>query len=68
LFAAVRNGPREPFGRYRLKGAATRGMPGYRSRRLIVAELDASDEYLRAGSEARIVNVLPAVVSPPAMG
>lgn len=46
LIAAVRDGTRERFDRYLLDGDATRGMPGYRSQPLVVAELDAIYAYL----------------------
>lgn len=62
LLAAVRDGSRERFDWYVLQGDATRGMPGYRSQPLIVAELDAIYAYLRARSEGPIVNGLPALV------
>ena len=46
LIAAVRDGTRERFDRYVLEGDAMRGMPGYRSQPLVVAELDAIHAYL----------------------
>lgn len=52
LLAAVREGSRERFERYVLDGSE-RGMPGYRSQPLVVAELDAIYAYLRAQAEAR---------------
>ena len=60
LLAAVRDGPRERFDRYVLEGDATRDMPGYRSQPLIVTELDSIYAYLRARSEGRVVDGLPA--------
>ncbi len=60
LVAAVRDGTRARFDYYVLDGDATRGMPGYRSQPLVVAELDAIYAYLRARSEGRIGPVLPA--------
>jgi cytochrome c55X len=59
LLAAVRDGPRERFDRYVLEGDPMRGMPGYRSHPLILAELDAIYAYLRARSEGRVVEGLP---------
>jgi cytochrome c55X len=46
LIAAVRDGTRERFDRYVLEGDAMRGMPGYRSQPLVVAELDAIYAHL----------------------
>jgi cytochrome c55X len=61
LLEAVRDGTRERFDWYVLEGDGPRGMPGYRSQPLIVAELDAIYAYLRARSEARFVDGLPAI-------
>lgn len=47
LVAAVRDSPRERFDYFVLDGDITRGMPGYRSQPLVVAELDAIYAYLR---------------------
>jgi len=62
LIAAVREGSRERFKHYVLEGDAARGMPGYRSQPLVVAELDAIFAYLRA----RAVGAIGA--GPPAPG
>ena len=48
LVAAVRDGTRERFDQYVLDGDAMRGMPGYRSQPLVVAELDAIYAYLHS--------------------
>lgn len=53
LITAVRDGTRGRFDHYVLEGDVTRGMPGYRSQPLVVAELDAIYAYLRARSEGR---------------
>ena len=47
LIAAVRDGSRERFDWYVLEGDVMRGMPGYRSQPLVVAEIDAIYAYLR---------------------
>jgi mono/diheme cytochrome c family protein len=46
LLEAVRQGSRERFDRMVLDGDPSRGMPGYRSQPLVVAELDAIYAYL----------------------
>ncbi|MGE5115878.1 MAG: c-type cytochrome [Betaproteobacteria bacterium] len=51
LVAAVRDTPRERFEHFVLEGDITRGMPGYRSQPLVVAELDAMYAYLCAKAE-----------------
>jgi cytochrome c55X len=48
LIAGVRDAPRERFDHYVLEGDIARGMPGYKSQPLVVAELDAMYAYLRA--------------------
>jgi cytochrome c55X len=48
LIAAVRDGSRERFTHFVLDGDLARGMPGYRSQPLVVAELDAIYAYLSA--------------------
>jgi mono/diheme cytochrome c family protein len=48
LVAAVRDGSRERFDRWVLDGDIARGMPGYRSQPLVVAELDGIYAYLLA--------------------
>jgi cytochrome c55X len=48
LIAGVRNGSRERFDHWVLEGDIARGMPGYRSQALVVAELDAIYAYLLA--------------------
>jgi mono/diheme cytochrome c family protein len=57
LLAAVHDGTRERFDQYVLEGDPTRGMPGYRSQPLVVAELDAIYAYLRARTEGRTSSV-----------
>lgn len=54
LVAAVRDGGRERFDRIVLDGAVERGMPGYRSQALVVAELDAIHAYLKARADGVI--------------
>jgi mono/diheme cytochrome c family protein len=54
LVDAVRAGPRERFEHFVLVGDIVRGMPGYRSQALVVAELDAIYAYLRARADGRI--------------
>ena len=54
LIAAVRDGTRERFDYFVLDGDVMRGMPGYRSQPLVVAELDAIYAYLRARAEGAI--------------
>jgi cytochrome c55X len=54
LLAAVRDGPRSRFDWYVLQGDAARGMPGYGSQPLVVAELDAIYAYLCARAEGSI--------------
>jgi cytochrome c55X len=56
LVAAVRDGTRERFERYLLEGDVPRGMPGYRSQPLVVAELDSIYAYLRARGEGGFVD------------
>ena len=48
LLAAVREGSRERFERSVLDGDPVRGMPGYRSQPLVVADIDAIHAYLLA--------------------
>ena len=54
LVAAVREAPRQRFDHFVLEGDIVRGMPGYASQPLVVAELDAIYAYLcaRAGEGA----------------
>jgi cytochrome c55X len=54
LIASVREGTRERFVHYVLEGDLARGMPGYRSQPLVVAELDAIYAYLRARAAGAI--------------
>ena len=54
LIAAVRDGTRERFDYFVLDGDVMRGMPGYRSQPLVVAELDAIYAYLRARADGTI--------------
>jgi len=64
LIAAVREGTRQRFDQYVLDGDASRGMPGYRSQPLVVAELDAIYAYLRARGEGCVGAVrIPGVVN-----
>lgn len=51
LIAAVREGTRQRFDHYLLEGDVARGMPGYRSQALVVAQIDAIYFYLRARAE-----------------
>jgi len=46
LLAAVREGSRERFDWYVLKGDIGRGMPGYESQPLVVAQIDAMYAWL----------------------
>jgi len=54
LVASVRDGSRERFERWVLEGDTVRGMPGYRSQPLVVAELDAIYAYLLARARGDI--------------
>ena len=54
LIAAVRDGVRERFDHWVLDGNIGRGMPGYRSQPLVVAELDAIYAYLQARARGDI--------------
>lgn len=54
LIASVRDAPRERFDRIVLDGNIGRGMPGYRSQPLVVAELDAIYAYLVARTQGEI--------------
>jgi mono/diheme cytochrome c family protein len=54
LIASVRNGSRERFDHWVLEGDIGRGMPGYRSQSLVVAELDAIYAYLLARARGEI--------------
>ena len=54
LLAAVRDGSRERFDRLVLEGDIVRGMPGYKSQPLVVAELDAIYAYLRARAAGQV--------------
>jgi mono/diheme cytochrome c family protein len=54
LIAAVRDGSRERFDRYVLDGDIGRGMPGYRSQPVVVAELDAIYAYLLARARGEL--------------
>jgi mono/diheme cytochrome c family protein len=54
LIAGVRNGSRERFDHWVLEGDIGRGMPGYRSQSLVVAELDAIYAYLLARARGDI--------------
>ena len=54
LVAAVRDAPRERFERIVLEGDIARGMPGYKSQPVVVAELDAIYAYLRARADGSI--------------
>jgi cytochrome c55X len=60
LVAAVRDGSRARFDYYVLEGDVGRGMPGYRSQPLVVADLDAIYAYLRARAEGRFADRPPA--------
>ena len=60
LIASVRDAPRERFDRFVLDGDVGRGMPGYRSQPLVVAELDAIYAYLRARADGAIGAGVPA--------
>jgi cytochrome c55X len=48
LIDSVRDGSRERFDHWVLEGDVVRGMPGYRSQPLVVAEIDAIYAYLLA--------------------
>ena len=54
LIAGVRDGSRERFDHWVLDGDIGRGMPGYRSQPLVVAELDAIYAYLLARARGDI--------------
>jgi mono/diheme cytochrome c family protein len=54
LIVAVRDGSRERFERYVLVGDIGRGMPGYQSQPVLVAEIDSIYAYLRARADGRI--------------
>jgi cytochrome c55X len=54
LIASVRDGSRERFDHWVLDGGTGRGMPGYRSQPLVVAELDAIYAYLLARARGDI--------------
>jgi cytochrome c55X len=54
LIAGVRASSRERFDRWVLDGDIGRGMPGYRSQPLVVAELDAIYAYLLARARGDI--------------
>ena len=54
LLASVRDGSRERFDHWVLDGDIGRGMPGYRSQPLVVAELDAIYAYLLARARGDI--------------
>jgi mono/diheme cytochrome c family protein len=54
LIGSVRDGSRERFERWALDGDIGRGMPGYRSQALVVAELDAIYAYLLARARGDI--------------
>jgi cytochrome c55X len=54
LIAAVRDGSRERFAHFVLEGDIARGMPGYRSQPLVVAEIDAIYAYLCARADGAI--------------
>jgi cytochrome c55X len=54
LIAGVRHGSRERFDHWVLDGDIGRGMPGYRSQPLVVAELDAIYAYLLARARGEI--------------
>ena len=56
LIAAVPDGSRERFDWFVLEGDIVRGMPGYRSQPLVVAELDAIYIYLRALAEQAAID------------
>jgi mono/diheme cytochrome c family protein len=60
LIAAVRDGSRERFAHFVLEGDVARGMPGYRSQPLVVAELDAIYAYLCARADGAIGAGAPA--------
>jgi cytochrome c55X len=48
LIAAARDGTLERFRHFVLEGDPVRGMPGYRSQPLVVADVDAMYAYLQA--------------------
>jgi cytochrome c55X len=54
LIASVRGTSRERFERWLLDGDIGRGMPGYASQPLVVAELDAIYAYLLARAQGQI--------------
>lgn len=54
LIASVRDAPRGRFDRWVLDGDIGRGMPGYRSQPLVVAELDPIYAYLLARARGEI--------------
>jgi len=54
LIDSVRDGSRERFDHWVLEGDVVRGMPGYRSQPLVVAEIDAIYAYLRARARGDI--------------
>lgn len=54
LIASVRDGSRERFDSWVLDGNIGRGMPGYRSQPVVVAELDAIYAYLLARARGEI--------------
>ena len=54
LIAGVRDGSRERFDHWVLDGDTGRGMPGYRSQPMVVAELDAIYAYLLARARGDI--------------
>ena len=65
LLASVRDLPRERFDRWVLDGDIGRGMPGYRSQPLVVAEIDAIHAYLLARSRGEIGPGRPDAASAP---
>jgi cytochrome c55X len=54
LIDSVRDGSRERFDHWVLEGDVGRGMPGYRSQPLVVAEIDAIYAYLLARARGDI--------------
>jgi cytochrome c55X len=54
LIAGVRHGSRQRFDHWVLDGDIGRGMPGYRSQPLVVADLDAIYAYLLARARGDI--------------
>lgn len=54
LIAAVRDGSRQRFATFVLDGDIARGMPGYRSQSVVVANLDAIYAYLLARARGEL--------------